>query len=143
MPIDLAALKTELETNSRYDATVVSGNNSGTTALLAELETGQTTFVTTTVNEVREAVGDGIRSLSAAKIQALRFLVGEGQSGVDFSVPAIRQELADIFIGQAAVIARLTALASRPRTYGEAFGGQVALNDVRVAVKQIAKSPYP
>ena len=137
--IDLAALTTELETNPRYDATVVSGNNTGTVALLAELEPSQTTFVQATPDEVRKAVGDGIRTLSAAQIQALRFLVGE-EGGVDFSIPEIRQELAQIFTGQSAVVARLTALASRPRTFGEAFGGKVTLNDVRAAVKQIAKA---
>ena len=138
--IDLAALITELETNPRYDATVVSGSNSGTLALLLEDEPGQTTFTTATANEVRQAVGNGIRTLTAAQIQQLRFLVSEGDEGVDFSVPAIRQELAQIFDSQQPVKDRLAALASRPRTFGEAFGGQPTLNDVRAAVRQISKS---
>ena len=41
MAEDLNALKTALETDLRYDAAVVSGNNSETTRLLNELEPGE------------------------------------------------------------------------------------------------------
>ena len=138
--INPVALKTDLETNVRYDADIRAGNNSKLVELLSEEEIGQTIFIQATVDQVKGAIGSGVRSLSAAQIQTLRFLVDSGGDVVDFSVRAIREELAQIFTGQTAVIDRLTALASHPRTYGEAFGGNPGLEDVRVAVAQITKA---
>ncbi len=138
--INPVALKTDLETNARYDADIRAGNNSKLVELLSEEEIGQTIFIQATVDQVKGAIGSGVRSLSAAQIQTLRFLVDSGGDVVDFSVRAIREELAQIFSSQPLVTARLTALVSRSRTFGEAFGGKVSLNDVRAAVKQIAKA---
>jgi len=141
--IDLVALVTELETNPRYDASVRSGNNTETTRLLGELEVGQTVFTTATIDQVKEAIGSGIRTLTLEQKADLRFLVESGGDVVDFSVPAIRTELSQIFTGQSAVVTRLTGLAAttiRTLSFGEAFGGKATLNDVRAAVRQIAKA---
>jgi len=140
MPIDPVALKTDLENNPRYHDSVVAGDNSRTLELLSEDEPGQTIFVIVAVDEVKEAIGNGIRSLTAAQIQALRFLVDSGGNTVDFSVRAIRQELAQIFSTQQPVKDRLVAVASRTRTYSEAHGGVASLDDVRAAVAQITKA---
>ena len=71
MPIDLSALKAALETDLRYDAAVRAGRNMGLLTLLIETETGQTVYQAVPKDEVLEAIGDGVRGLSAAQIEKL------------------------------------------------------------------------
>ncbi len=134
------ALKGELETADRYDSAVVAGRNSELVELLNEEEEGEVITVSVSSDDVREAIGNGIRGLSATQIQTLRLMIPENGQ-VDFSRAGIRNEIREVLTGKAAALARLTALATRPRTYGEAFGYErVGLTDVRQAVRQIAKS---
>lgn len=139
MAIDFAALKTALETDPRYDTAVRAGKNRELLALLDQEEAGQTVFKSVPVDEVREAIGDGVRGLTAAQIQVLRLFVSE-QGEVDFRKAATRAEIREIFTGNTTVLGRLQAVATRTRTYGEAFGGTVALHDLWVVLKQIPKS---
>ncbi len=138
---DYPGLQAELETNiPRYDAAVRAGNNSTLVDLLNEDETGQTIAVARSSDDVREAIGDGIRGLTAAQIQTLRLMIPENGE-VDFSRVAIRDEIREVLDGKTAALARLQTLATRTRTYGEAFGFErVSLNDVRQVVRLIAKS---
>ncbi len=138
MAVDLDALRVELGTNPRYDAAVRSGKNRDLLVLLNEDEPAQTTFRIVPANEVREAIGDGIRGLTAVQIQALRLFVGE--DGVDFTKKAIRDEIREIFSGNASALARLQAVAIRPKTYGEAFGGVITLRNLWATLKDIPKS---
>ena len=71
MPIDLAALKTALETDARYDATVRSGDNRSLLALLNDDEAGQTLPQIVQSDEVMDAIGDGIRGLTSEELVTL------------------------------------------------------------------------
>ncbi len=138
MSIDLVALETALETDPRYDVAVRAGKNRNLLALLNEAETGQTVFQAVAKDDVLEAIGDGVRSRTAAQIEALRLYTSGEQ--VDFRKPAIRTELQEIFTGNQPVQDRLQALATRTPSYGEAFGGEVTLRDLWAVLKQIPKS---
>jgi len=137
--IDLAAFITELETNPRYNDTVRRGDNAGTLILLHELEPGKTTFRTVTVAEVRATIGNGVKGLSADNMQLLNFQVpAEGE--VDFGQQGVRDAIDEALTGKTGALNRIAAMRSRPRSYGEAFGDQPTLNDIRIAVRQIEKA---
>jgi len=138
MPIDLVALKTALQTDLRYDSAVRGGKNRELLSLLNEAEIGQTVFQAVARDDVLEAIGDGVRSLTAAQIEALRLYTSGEQ--VDLQKPAIRTEVQRIFAGNQPVLDRLQAIAQRTRSYGEAFGGEVTLRELWVVLKQIPKS---
>ena len=140
MSIDLVALETALETDPRYDVAVRAGKNRDLLALLNEAETGQTVFQAVAKDDVLEAIGDGVRSRTAAQIEALRLYTSGEQ--VDFRKPAIRTELQEIFTGNQPVQDRLRALATRTPSYGEAFGegSEVTLSDLWKVLPQIPKS---
>ena len=138
MSIDLNALKTALETDPRYDAGVRAGRNEELLALLKVAETGQTVFQSVSRDDVLEAIGDGVRSLTSAQIEALRLYTSGEQ--VDFRKPAILTEVREILSANQPVLDRLQAVAQRTRTFGEAFGGEVTLRDLWAVLKQIPKS---
>jgi len=150
MSVDLAALETELETNMRYDVDVRRGSNGNLTRLLADMETNKTIYLSVPVNDVKEAIADGIRALNTKDTDTLTYLVGS-EGFVDFTLPGIRAEFDDVFKADATTLARVQAIEFRSRTFGEAFvvgppggiGNEPKLNDVRTCVKQITKSPYP
>jgi len=137
--IDMNAFVIELATNPRYDDSVRRGDNSLTTKLLHDLEPGKTMFRKVPVAEVRAAIGNGVKGLSADNMQMLNFQVpAEGE--VDFSQQGVRDAIDEAFLGKVGLLNKIAVMRSRDRTYGEAFGDQPGLNDVRKAVKQIAKA---
>jgi len=138
MAIDLDALQAVLETDSRYDAPVTSGNHAEVLRLLNEEEPGQTKFLDVPIEDVLEAIGDGIQSLTAEALGRLRLFTN--LPTVDFNRPAIRTEIRTIFAGNAPVLTRLQTLAVVPRTFGEGFGGQVGLPEIRTVLRLVSKS---
>jgi len=140
--IDLAALTTVLDTDPRYDTKVRSGHGSGLLALLNAPEPGQTTFRSdVSVDEIKEAIGDGIRTLTAVKLQQLRFLVVDQGTGIDFTKAAIRTELREIFTGNTAVLGRLRDAVSRQKTFADSFGDEpITKEHLRQVLPQISKS---
>ena len=137
--IDLAALITELDANPRYDDSVRRGDNTLTTALLAEIEPGKTIFLEVPVAEVRNAIGNGVRNLSIEEMQSLNFFIPDTGT-VDFRFSNTRGEINSLMGGKQSSLNRLLKISTRDRTYGEAFGAKPSLNDVRTAVKQITKA---
>ncbi len=139
---DFAALKTALETDPRYDAAVVGGQNSATVGLLNEIETGQTIITDVTRRVALKAFKDAIRALSQQELIRLQLLMASADEDIVRTSDAdIRDEIVNIFGGASDAVTRLTAAAMRSRTYGEAFGFSPAtLNDVRQIVRLIAKS---
>ncbi len=140
MPVDLVALEEALENGSRYDAAVRSGKNSQILALLNEDEAGQTQFLVVPTDDVLEAIGDGVRGLTAAQRETLRLFTA--RDIVDFRKKAIRDEIQEVFSGKAVVQTRLQAVAQRTRTYGEAFtdGEAISLRDLWAVLKDVPKS---
>ena len=151
MAVDLAALKAELE-DPRYDAAVTSSKNRDILALLGEDVPGQMVFRAVPAQDVREAVGDGVRSLTAVQVQILRLFAG-GDGDVDFTRAAIRDEIQQLFIEtplsrwtlsklfpNRPVLARLQALVTRNRRYCDSCGGMPTLRDLWAALRQIPKS---
>ena len=121
MAKDYSALTTELDSNSRYDIAVRGKSLRPLMALLNAEQSGQTVAQAVSSDDVREAIGDGIRGLSAAQIQTLRLMIpDDGQ--VDFRKANIRNEIREVLTGKTAALTRLQAIATRTRTYGEAFG---------------------
>ena len=140
MAEDFAALKTALETDSRYDAAVVSGNNGEVTRLLNEIEPAQTVITDVPRRAALKAFKDAVRTLTQLEMDRLKLVMGESES-IATSDPDIRAEIVDIFGNPSAAVTRLTAAATRDATYGDAFGyPRVSLNTVREAVRLIAKS---
>ena len=138
MVIDLAALKTALETNSRYDVAVTSGKNRDLLRLLNADEPNQTVFQAVSSEDVLDAIGDGIRSLTAMQLETLRIFTNREE--VDFRKPSIRTELRQIFAGNDIVLTRITTAITKTRSYGEAFGGTVTLQNLWAVLKNIPKS---
>ena len=142
MAIDLAALKTALETDSRYDAAVKAGKNRDLLTLLNASEPARTKIVTTTRDDVMEAIGDGIRTLTSMEVETLSLLLGVDT--VDFTKAGILSEIENIFSANATVLSRLRALHTVSRTYGEAFAGEpgdvVTNRDLGAVLSQIPKS---
>ena len=141
MAEDVAALTTALETGARYNASVVSGNNGATHALVNATD-GNAAFVfeDVPVADVLEAAGQArLKALVPADRARLQILV-RGDS-VATSKDAIREELLDIFgITEDQLAAAIPAVRRRP-TFGEAFGYRnVSLDTVRQVVRLIAKS---
>lgn len=137
---NLTTLKATLEIDPRYDGAVRSGKNSQILALLNENEAGQIQFLVVPTDDVLEAIGDGVRGLTAAQIETLCLFTA--RDTVDFRKEAIRDEIQEVFSGKAAVQTRLQAVGQRTRTYGEAFtdGGLVSLRDLWAVLKDIPKS---
>jgi len=139
MAIDLVALKTALETDSRYDAAVRSGKNRELLALLNADEVGQTAFNVVPTEDVLDAIGDGVRGMTAAKLQTLRLFTNHPE--VDFRKASVRAELLEIFSGNVVVRARISAIAQRDRTFAEGIAGEeVRLKDLWAVLKDIPKS---
>ena len=138
MATDLAALKTALETDTRYDAAVRSGKNSILLILLKEEEAGQTVFRAVTSEDVLDAIGDGVRGLTGVQLEMLRLYTS--REFVDFRKTAIRAELREIFSGNASALTRLKTVESQVRSYGEGFGGIVSFRDLWKVLPGISKS---
>lgn len=138
MPIDLDTLANTLATDSRYDIAVISGKNQDLLALLGEAETGKTVFRSVPKDDVLEAIGDGVRTLTTTQIEMLCLYASGGE--VDFRKPAIYAEIGQIFAGNQDVLDRLRVIATRTPSYGEAFKGEVTLRDLWAVLKQIPKS---
>lgn len=140
MAKDFNALKVELENSARYDTAVRGKSLQPLMALLNEEEIGQRVFRATPAEDVREAIGDGVRSLTADQKATLRLFIGSDNL-VDFRKPAIRAEIREVFSGKTDVLTRLRTVAQRTRTYGEAFGfEQVRKEDLWRVLPQIFKS---
>ncbi len=146
MAEDFDALVADLTTNSRYDPTMVSGNNGATQTLLNETDVLATfVFDDVPVADVLEAAGQvKLKALVPADRARLLILVSGGSPGsqtVATSKDAVREELLDIFgITEVQLAAGVPAVRRRP-TFGEAFGYKnVSLDTVRQAVRLIAKS---
>ena len=65
---------------------------------------------------------------------------GNPEVVVEFGEPSVLAAIDEVFAGKQGTLNKLAAIHTRPRTYGEAFGGQTSLRDVRAAVKQITKA---
>ena len=147
MAENFAALTAALETDSRYNAAVVSGGNSMAQALLNATDgTAAFVFDNVPVADVLEAAGQvKLKALVPADRARLQILVRAGGSlgsqNMATSKDAVRGELLDIFqITEAQLAAGVPAVRRRP-TFGEAFGYKnVSLDTVRQAVRLIAKS---
>ena len=138
MAIDYTALQTALETDIRYNSAVVSGKNNDLLNLLNDDETGQTVFQVVTTDDLLDAIGSGVRTLTSDKLQTLQLYIGK--DNVDFTKASIRAEINEIFAGQLTVQSGITTLSSRTRSYGEGFGGTIELRDLWVVLPNIAKS---
>lgn len=138
--IDLVAFKTELEVNSRYDSAVRGGHNRELLVLLKEIEPGKTVFrPDVPVSEVRATIGNGVKGLSSDNVTLLNFQVPT--SGVvDFSQQGVRDAIDEVFASKQGVLNRISTMRSRPRSWGEAFGGQFNLKDLHAVLPQISKS---
>ena len=134
-------LTTALRTNSRYDASVVSGNNGETTRLLNELAVpSQIVIIDVPRRAALKAFKDAVRTLTQLQMDRLKLVMGESET-IATSDPDIRAEIVDIFGGGSPAVTRLTAAARRDATYGDAFGYPlVSLDIVRNAVRLISKS---
>lgn len=140
MPKDYAALQNALATDPRYATAVQSPSLGPLLTLLNEDEVGQTVARAVPVADVREAIGDGVRGLNAAQVQTLRLMVPDSGK-VDFSQTNIRNEIREVLTGKTDALARLTVLATRTRTYGEAFGfTQVTKQDLAKVLPNIPGS---
>lgn len=134
--VDLAALRTALENDARYDTAVRAGKNRDLLNLLGEDEAGDTQFLVVPSEDVLEAIGDGVRNPQALAIIQL-FTARET---VDFTKLSVRTELREALVSNPAAQARLDAVMFRTRTFGEAFGGTVTSRDLGIVLKGIAKS---
>lgn len=136
---NITQLVTEIS-KPRYDTAVVSGKNRILLALLDEDEQpAKTVFRSVPAEDVREAIGDGVRGMTADQIQLLRLYVG-GDGNVDFAKTNIRTEIRTIFTGNQPVLDRLQAVATRPKKYCDNCGGQPALKQLFEALRLISKS---
>ena len=137
---DFDSLVTEVETNSRYDAAVVSGNNGEVRRLLDELEPSKFVIQDISREEALVAFGNEMDGLTAAKVGLLRLVVGESGT-VNTSRSEVRDRLVNIFGEGTPPVVRITAVAKRDATYGDAFGyPRVGLDTVRRAMRLIGKS---
>lgn len=140
MTKNYSALTTELDTNARYDTAVQGKSLQPLMALLNTEESGQVVAQAVSSDDVREAIGDGIRGLSAAQIQTLRLMIPD-DGRVDFRKANIRNEIREVLSGKTAALDRLRDVATRTRTYGEAFGFEnVNKQDLWKVLPDIAKS---
>ncbi len=136
--IDLVELKIALETDPRYDNAVRTGKNRELLALFAADTTGLT-FLKVGPEDVMDAIGDGVRGLTAEQREIL-LLFTSGEA-VDFRKVATRTEIRQVFDSKAAVLARLQAVGSRTATFGDAFGDSpVSLRDLWAVLRDIPKS---
>ena len=88
--------------------------------------------------DVLDAIGGGIRNLTPQQLETLRIFTGRER--VDFRKQGVRSELRQIFAGKRDVLDRLQTVGSRTATYGDRFGGRVALRDLWAVLKDIPKS---
>lgn len=138
--INLAALQTALETDPRYAAAWAAGDNATLVSLLNQRHPTNTAFQSVSRETLLTAIGEGIRALTGDALARLR-VIAAGES-VDLSQASRRQELTQIFTGQTDVLTRLSAAATRPATYADAFGAQrVSIEDVR-AVARLSSTSY-
>lgn len=138
MAINYSALQTDLENNTRYNRAVRDGKNRDLLSLLNDDESGQTVFRVVETNDLLDAIGSGVRSLSSGQLQILQIYTAKDQ--VDFTKASIRAEIQEIFIGQTAVQDQIQTLSSRTRSYGEGFGGTIGLRDLWKVLPNINKS---
>lgn len=138
MPINLTALKAALESNPRYDTAVRTGKNRVLLQLLGDLEPGQSIFRLASRDDVLEAVGDSIRTMTAVRRETLSLYLVDAQ--VDFRRLTTFSEIMETVADDMTAGLRIAAIASTPRTYGEAFSGEVTLRDLWAVLIQIPKS---
>lgn len=134
----MADLKTLLETDARYDAVVQAGRNSECLALLKATKTGSTkVWNDIPVEDFLDVLGN--TPLSTGAENRLRLIVSTGSM-----VPTSKAGVLAWVQGNINGPGVLTALANqfeRESTWAEDAGvGEPSLNDVREAVRQIAKS---
>lgn len=138
--LDLQALTTALETDTRYQASVTSGSNSELLALLSADHPIETTFRTLARQQILGAIGDELQNITEDNLNRLRILMPPGEP-VDLADANTRAELQRIL--PTAARTRLAGMVQRAKTYGEvASGDRVTLRDVRDAVKLIPTSYY-
>lgn len=138
---DLTVLKTLLETDPRYDAVVVSGNDSECLRLLNEEDpTSAFIYLDIEIATVLEAAGQ-VKLAALTADQRSRLLVlkntgDRGNSQIALSRSAIRAELLDVFgITEAQLVAGIPGMRRRGSFAEEAgVGGSVSLNDVRAVI---------
>ncbi len=138
MAIDYVALQAALENDARYDSAVRGGRNRELLALLNAPETGRSVFQVVNTDDLLDAIGDGVRALTANQRETLKLYLAK--ETVDFTKANILTEIQNLFATQPVVLNRITAIASRPRSFGEAFGGEVTLRDLWKVLPNITKS---
>lgn len=136
-----AALKTLLETDSRYDAAVRSGANALLVELLNAPAGGATTWSDIAVDDFLAAVAG--QTLTVVQEERIRTYT-QARTHVPTSKAAVRTWI-QAQGWSAATLTALRDLAQRQQTFAEVAGivvdgERVGLADVREAVVQIAKS---
>ena len=140
---DLAALKTALENDVRYDADVVAGWNGNLLVLLKQQDpTATKVWREVPGKVVRRLIAPGIKTLTVDQRERLKLLVG-ADGNVDASDVDVRSEFQDIFSGQPAIITALRAVAEVRPCYCEGFGfdvGEMTLHVLWGVLRSIPKS---
>lgn len=116
---DFAGLKTLLETPA-FDTVVRGKSLQPIMAILNSDEAGQTQFLSVPSDDVLDAIGDGVRTLTAEKLATLQLFTSRNE--VNFQKQSVRREIRDIFSDNTTVQDRLAAIASRTRTFAEGLG---------------------
>ena len=131
------ALVALLEDDTRFDVAIRAGNNSELLRLGLETKTGSAS-VWDDISVVDFVDAYGTAPIPANVEARLQLIAGEGGT-VPTSKPGIRAWFQASV--SSTVETALKALAEREQTWFEDAGaGRVSLNDVREAVRQIAKS---
>lgn len=141
MGVDIAVLVAELNTNSRYNSTVVGGNNSSLVILCNEKDTigGPKIWDDIKVDDFLDAIaGENLTASQDRRI--LQYT--EGRSFVPTSKAGIRSYIQGLGMS-AGVINTLKALAERDQTFNETMNNGVetiTISDIRKAMRRIPKS---
>ncbi len=139
MAKDYAALKGFLESEAGFDTNVRAKSIRPLIEQLNGEESGQTSSKVVSSEDVLDAIGSGIRTLTSAQKETLRLFTN--RENVDFRKVSIRAEIIEVFSGQAQVLARIQSLVTRTKTFCERFGfDRVTKEDLWKVLPQIPKS---
>ncbi len=136
---DFAGLQAFLESDVDFDTAVRGKSIRPLLAQLNDSGPGTSIFQQVVSEEVLDAIGDGTRGLSAQELARLQLYTSRDE--IDFTKPAIRAEIDEIFVGNTRVLASLATVSSRSETHGNVFGfDPVVKEDLWQILPNIAKS---